>query len=52
MLKKEIEQKEEQLENLKTSQTFQTMYEVAVKRQPELRKLEEIIKLKLNNFKD
>lgn len=52
MLEKEIEQKKEQLENLKTSQNFQTMYEAALKRQPELRKLEEIIIIKLNGIKD
>ena len=50
--RKEIERIEEKLENSETTSYLQSRYDAAVKRQPALMKLEEIIYLKLESFKD
>jgi hypothetical protein len=51
-IRKEIEIKEKQLDNLETSKQLQIRYDAAVKRQPDLLELEQIIALKINNFKN
>lgn len=50
--RKEIEIKEKQMDNLETSKHLQIRYDAAVKRQPALLELEQIIALKINSFKN